>query len=65
MSTVPVSPSVFEGKTTNGREDVINLVALECYELKIEASRDLPGGPVVKNPPFNVGDMGVHPWSGN
>ena len=65
MSTVPVSPSVFEEKTTNGREEVINLFALECYELKIEASRDLPGGPVVKNTPFNAGDMGVSSWSGN
>ena len=24
---------------------------------------DFPGGPVVKNPPANAGDMGFDPWS--
>ena len=27
-------------------------------------SRDFPGGPVVKNPPSNVGDMGSIPGQG-
>ena len=26
---------------------------------------DFPGGPVVKNPPYNAGENGFHPWSGN
>ena len=26
--------------------------------------RDLPGGPVVKNPPFNAGEMGSFPGCG-
>ena len=26
--------------------------------------RDIPGGPVVKNPPSNVGDMGAIPGRG-
>ena len=27
--------------------------------------RDFPGGPVVKNPPYNAGDHRFDPWSGN
>ena len=26
--------------------------------------RDFPGGPVVKNPPYNAGDMGLIPGQG-
>ena len=31
---------------------------------KKELNRDFPGGPVVKNPPFNAGDVGLIPGQG-
>ena len=33
-------------------------------ELVLRGPRDLPGGPVVKNPPGNAG-CGFNPWLGN
>ena len=34
----------------------------QCY-FKVDLG-DFPGGPAVKNPPSNAGDMGSDPWSG-
>ena len=34
------------------------------YSLKKGKLRDFPGGPVVKNPPYNGGDMGLIPGQG-
>ena len=36
----------------------------EKHHLKKKQVRDLPGGPVVKDPPFNAGDAGSVPGQG-
>ena len=33
-------------------------------QLNIAVNRDFPGGPVVKNPPYNAGDAGSIPGQG-
>ena len=36
-----------------------------CYSaLKIRKFWDFPGGPVVENPPYNAGDIGLVPGQG-
>ena len=37
------------------------VLTLTCFK---KLSRDIPGGPVVKNPPYNAGDMGSIPGQG-
>ena len=43
-------------------------ISLSCVYYRIcskeDEKRDLPGGPVVKNPPANAGDMGLIPGLG-
>ena len=38
---------------------------LEHTEVDKEGNRDFPGGPVVKNPPYNAGDTGLIPGLGS
>ena len=37
----------------------------QCTTFKIMPQQDFPGGPVVKNPPYNSGDAGLIPGQGN
>ena len=37
---------------------------LEVCRTKIKRPGDFPGGPVVKNPPYNAGDAGLIPGQG-
>ena len=36
---------------------------IACYHL-IPTDQDFPGGPVVKNPPYDAGDAGLIPGQG-
>ena len=36
----------------------------EVLQLKNKMNRDFPGGPVVKNPTSNAGDLGSNPGQG-
>ena len=38
--------------------------SITTFSKKTKSSRDFPGGPVVKNPPANAGDVGLIPGSG-
>ena len=44
-------------------KSVKEITQIETFHLKIQVG-DFPGGPVVKNPPYNAGDAGLIPGRG-
>ena len=43
----------------------LNIHWASSHRMKKCPSWDFPGGPVVRNQPYNAGDAGFYPWSGN
>ena len=39
----------------------LDFIKIRAFQVQRHYQRDFPGGPVVKNPPSNAGDMGSIP----